>query len=798
MGSINRSINTKSTEYDEYCLSNSLYYKLAKKFNFIMAGCKLDIVDGKKSLVKGSMPNWRSITKTSSLKSFKNIITIAGKVSGITIFDFDIDKETGEDAFDKFEEVIGQDFYDFCADYGMDFIRLKTPSGGCHIIFKYTEQFKTTTNAFGIKGFDIRNDGSVIFGGFGYNVVNIHKDEIEDYEFDTIDNDLYNILIKHEESTKQVKTVEVKDIDVKDEVVDKTKKKPRFTNKQYEFTLKQFKIILKNLKKKRFDDYDNWMKIGTILKYYLQDEGFDLFHKYSAKSKKYVNKEDCLKYYNNFNNDVEDDKKLSIGTLMYYLQEDTKEHKYIDIVAELYDIDIEVDLRKHDLSIHYDDYRDKFIDPDYVWAFEELVTYFKQRIFYLENSQCFFIKKLIKEDRFDKRTNKNEVFKYIDYIAVKDVYTDNKKIYYLTDYQKIPLKTVIHQFFKPILSIENVVFKPYSVKYKQCVGKRDLNLYYDINESCYDKNFKIDQERIKIILEHIRYVICDNDDVLYDYIIKYIAFKLKKPFLKTEISILLHSVQQGTGKTAFYHLLQKLFGDRYVTDSSVTQLQKTFNAAFTRCLFIILEETEKGLTKNVNDFLKKTITQKKIQEEKKGMETIELPDYREIMILTNNFDTVKLDNQDRRYCCINVSDCKKNNYEHFNNFYDFINNIDDMKHLYHYFINTSIKDFDTRKFPETELKREMIEEYEDSITLFVKYVNDNVEKILLLPWDRLSDNDKKIKTTDLHLKYKEFCKDHLSVYDEKKLIRFSKEIRKYYEKVHKKDGYYFVLSNVEF
>jgi hypothetical protein len=271
------------------------------------------------------------------------------------------------------------------------------------------------------------------------------------------------------------------------------------------------------------------------------------------------------------------------------------------------------------------------------------------------------------------------------------------------------------------------------------------------------------------------------------------------PFSKTECCLLLHSIEQGTGKTAFYHLLQKLFGPRYVNDSSISELQKSFNSLYSRCLFVILEETEKGLSKNVNDFLKKAITQKTIREEEKFMKPIILEDHREIMILTNNLDTIKLDNQDRRYCCINVSNCKKNNREHFNKFYDFIENPNCMIHLYHYFINKNIINYDPRNIIETEMKKEMIEEHEDGIVSFVKYINEKLESddgLLNHNGIRIHEDDV-IQSCNLHLMYKKFVKDHLTPFDDKNITQFGKKIKIYYQK-EKSGVVYYTIKKYDF
>lgn len=729
---------------------------------------------------------WNLLTQSQSInKNIERVGYITGKVSNVTVLDIDF-KDNGITYFKNFckENNI---------DWENDYIYYTTPSGGMHYLFKYDERFSTKSKLYdelnNIIGIDIRNENGFAMcpPTLNYEWVN-HPD---DFGFDlcNMPESLINLLLKNSNKKKiSYRKTELTKVEINNN-----------DNNEYacKYTLKHFDLLLKNLNILRFDDYENWKNIAMILKFHLDDSGFDLFNKYSKLSKKYIDLESCKKFYNEIKNNNEN--QLTIGTLIFYLEKDLKKDDYLNIISQIYDKDIDIKIDNSNLNIHYHDYYD--FDNNKIWEFNELLVYFKQRIFYLENSQCFYIRKLIIENRLDKKTKKNFTYKYIDYIPVKDVYTDNKKIFLFNDYAKIPLNIVVKNFFKEYISIKDVVFKPYSIKYKSKIDKRELNLYYDVNEHSYNKNFKIDMNLIQIILNHIKIVISNNDEKLNDYIINYICHKLQMPFSKTECCLLLHSIEQGTGKTAFYHLIQKLFGPRYVNDSSISELQKSFNSLYSRCLFVILEETEKGLSKNVNDFLKKAITQKTIREEEKFMKPIILEDHREIMILTNNFDTIKLDNQDRRYCCINVSNCKKNNREHFNQFYDFIENPNCMIHLYHYFINKDIINYDPRNIIETEMKKEMIQEHEDGIVSFVKYINEKIESddglFKINGIERIQFNDD-IQSSDLHLMYKKYVKDHLTYFDDKNLIKFGKEIKIYYTSRRKGNGVYYTINKYDF
>lgn len=638
------------------------------------------------------LPKWTNINKN-TYKNGNQFIIRTGKEFNLMVIDIDI--KNGKNGASNLSDL-GIDL-----DQIFNTLVFKTPSGGFHALYKYNQNFDGWTMNF-VDSVDMIANQS----GKGWFVFHdIEKMEcINDIEIAEMSTELYNKLLAVKgKKIEQIEQVEVKveKIVVKAKKVENSLKSTGNDNDSFSNNLDHLELLLNLLAKKRFDEYNYWSKIGMVIKYHFDsDEGFNLFDKFSKTSKKYTNRDDTKKIWDSFKN--ESDKQLKYGTLMMYAKEDNYKD-FIKLLTNKDNKDVEVDINNNNIDIHYHDYYD--LDDDKVWSFSDLLKYIKQRIHYLETSECFYIRKLIVEKNLDIKTNKYFETKFIDYIPVKNVYTDKKTILFIDGDNKVQLNKLVNNIFLQYISIRDVIFKPYSVKYPAEINKKELNLYFDINEHTYREDFKIDMNLVDIALNHLKIVICNNDQELYEYILNYICRKLQMPFKKTEACILLHSIEQGTGKTALYHLLQRLFGKRYVNDTSINDLQRTFNSSYSRCLFIILEETAKGLSKDVNDFLKKTITQKYITEEEKFMKAITLDDNREIMILTNNFDTVKLDNNDRRYCCINVSACKKNDTDYFNQYYEFIDNPDKMVHLYHYLINKDIKNYDPRKIIMTDIKK---------------------------------------------------------------------------------------------
>ena len=105
--------------------------------------------DGKEKKKLNGMPNWRKITrenwKNFVNKSHDGFAIITGKISGVSVLDFDT-----EDAYKEFLEAFGS---------GIRTNYVYTRKGK-HLYWKYDPDLKQTQNP--ITNIDVRNDGGII------------------------------------------------------------------------------------------------------------------------------------------------------------------------------------------------------------------------------------------------------------------------------------------------------------------------------------------------------------------------------------------------------------------------------------------------------------------------------------------------------------------------------------------------------------------------------------------------------------------------------------------------------------
>lgn len=162
-----------------------------------------------------------------------------------------------------------------------------------------------------------------------YNIENIcvvQKNEEKDEEVRTNNN---NNDVKVQNDVKVTNTIIENNIDKNNKIIEiENIIKKSVYYKQFH-TYRQF--FDKCYKKIRFDNYEEWIKIGMALKNIYNDEGFALFNYGSSKSGAYDGDEITKKKYMSFEYNY--DKGYNIGTLYKIAKEDNRS-EYIKILEE--------------------------------------------------------------------------------------------------------------------------------------------------------------------------------------------------------------------------------------------------------------------------------------------------------------------------------------------------------------------------------------------------------------------------------------------------------------------------------
>lgn len=267
-----------------------------------------------------------------------------------------------------------------------------------------------------------------------------------------------------------------------------------------------------------------------------------------------------------------------------------------------------------------------------------------------------------------------------------------------------------------------------SGKNKQCISYKGMRFYdtdpkifsyfrgYDYKElDDYDENV------ISFYLNHIRENIANGNEELYNYILNWVSYILQNPDGKTG-SCLVITGEQGTGKNTFTDVicdLMKRYSVRNLTD--ISQLVGKFNAVVENTKLIVCNEmasADANLRLDENS-LKSIITDSEIGVEDKFEQKRYVQNVVNLIILSNNFDPVKVEKLDRRYVVCNTNDSHANDQDYFETLRKSFTE-EFYQNLFTYFMKRNLDGVNIRTLPNTEAKQALMEANKSSYELFIQ------------------------------------------------------------------------------
>jgi len=188
-------------------------------------------------------------------------------------------------------------------------------------------------------------------------------------------------------------------------------------------------------------------------------------------------------------------------------------------------------------------------------------------------------------------------------------------------------------------------------------GGKDFNLYpgLAVNPST--------EGSCDLFLTHIRDVVANGDEVIYRWVINWLASIVQLPQKLPGTALVLRG-SQGAGKSFVGEVLERILGSMHVTISDPGALVGRFNSMHEGKLLIQVEEAFfAGDPRNVGR-LKNMITAAKVTIERKGIEAYEVGNYARLFITSNVDWVVPAGLGERRFTVLDVSDKWAHNREY--------------------------------------------------------------------------------------------------------------------------------------
>lgn len=201
----------------------------------------------------------KTVTSTHPTNGTENVAILTGKVSNLTVIDFDDMKS-----------------YEHCCDLCPELAQRYTvrSKNGVHVYFTYHDNLINTTDCFTVPGIDIRNDGGCIIAPpscYMYDGVTYRYELYIDGPIEAIPESLMEMV-----SYKGKK----------DGTIERPVSKSEALNVIND-TIKTYETLIDLLSVERATNYTTWSHVGFALHHVFDQGGEGLFHRFSQKSYKY-------------------------------------------------------------------------------------------------------------------------------------------------------------------------------------------------------------------------------------------------------------------------------------------------------------------------------------------------------------------------------------------------------------------------------------------------------------------------------------------------------------------------------
>ena len=259
--------------------------------------------NGEEKKIPMGMPKWKDINENNYLdycnSSHKGVALITGKMSGITVFDFDKMSE-----YDKMVNIYPEI---------LNYRTIKT-NKGVHLYCQYDEQIKTTTDALiNYSNIDIRNDDAIVFcPPTKYNLKNGTNCCYDDMGGEILP--VPQFILDNLKQNQIQEIQEVKQIQQTEQQIE--------TNKNEQKDLKYIQDALEQgyLDNKSNGSYDDWRDVGFIIKHTSKsEEAFKIFDCFSRLNKQKYDSNYTRSFWNTIKQTSK--KPLTIATLKKWVKE---------------------------------------------------------------------------------------------------------------------------------------------------------------------------------------------------------------------------------------------------------------------------------------------------------------------------------------------------------------------------------------------------------------------------------------------------------------------------------------------
>lgn len=220
--------------------------------------------------------------------------------------------------------------------------------------------------------------------------------------------------------------------------------------------------------------------------------------------------------------------------------------------------------------------------------------------------------------------------------------------------------------------------------------------------------------------DHLYEVIANGNQDIYTWLIHWMARIVQDPAGERPGTCVTLRGPQGTGKGTFATIFGKLFGDHHFYPiSNEKHITGQFNRHLATSVLVFLDEAiwEKRL-KAAAGMLKAMISEPRLTVEEKFHTPFTIPNYINVIIAGNNEWLVPAGMQERRFCVLDISSKKQNNYPYFEGIYNQMMKGNGLSAMLYDLLQVDLSQVNLRMIPKTAALFDQIRHNFDSIQSF--------------------------------------------------------------------------------
>nr|WP_276611755.1 DUF5906 domain-containing protein [Thiorhodococcus mannitoliphagus] len=162
--------------------------------------------------------------------------------------------------------------------------------------------------------------------------------------------------------------------------------------------------------------------------------------------------------------------------------------------------------------------------------------------------------------------------------------------------------------------------------------------------------------------------ICGGDPRVYEYLLKYLAHALQRPWEKPGVMITLLG-GQGTGKGTFARILAWIWGATFLQVHNIDEITGNFNGSLENAFIVFMDEALFVGNRSGTNVLKSLVTEPVIQISQKYQPSRQINSYHRFFLATNAEHLKHTERDDRRDFALRVSDDYKGDHARWKELY---------------------------------------------------------------------------------------------------------------------------------